>query len=351
MARKRNRKSLKETSPEPQSSSSDAEVDLSLTDQQDYDGDGEEEILSNPSTKKHPIIDSKIPIINVASPTKSTIIIAGLPALRMSSDNEMGGTTTLKNPSKDHKASTAQEDGSKKLFQRVFSEEDEIMILKGIIEYSGKEGSDLMDDPDDFYAFIKKLLHVDVKKGQILDKIRRLKKKFTIAKSKKMKFTNEHDQRLFDLSKKIWDKTDDDSIDSKDEKNTDRFIENVKDISIVAVSDDQDTNLEAESKDEKITDDQDNNLEIDNGQKQEDGMVLMGHDDIEEDLGVGENIVNEKVRKRALRKMGVKGRAEIDEMWEKVAKVEWKVRMLREEVQMEETKRIMEALGWGIGNC
>ncbi|CAO2817727.1 unnamed protein product [Amaranthus hypochondriacus] len=328
MARKRNRKSLKETPPEPQSSSSDAELDLSLTDQQHYDGDGEEQIPSNPSTKKHPIINSKIPIINVAFPTKSTIIIAGLPAQKMFSDDE-----TLKNPTKDHKASAAQEDGSKKLFQRVFSEEDEIMILKGIIEYNSKGVSDLMDDPDDFYAFVKKLLHVDVNKRQILDKIRRLMKKFTIAKSKKMKFTNEHDQRLFDLSKKIWDKTDDDSI------------------SIVAVSDDQDINLETESKDEKITDDQDNNMEIDNGQKQEDGKVLMGNDDIEEDLCVGENIVNEKVRKRALRKMGVKGRAEIDEMWEKVAKVEWKVRMLREEVQMEETKKIMEALGWGIGNC
>ncbi|KAI4327502.1 hypothetical protein L6164_019952 [Bauhinia variegata] len=76
-------------------------------------------------------------------------------------------------------------DESKKLFKRLWSE---IAILKVVIEYSAKDGADPSKDPNGFHDFIKKSLHIDISTMQLMDKIRRLKKKYknNARKGKKM---------------------------------------------------------------------------------------------------------------------------------------------------------------------
>ncbi|KAK9265391.1 hypothetical protein L1049_010092 [Liquidambar formosana] len=101
------------------------------------------------------------------------------------------------------------DDAKKQLFQRLWSEDDEIEILKGMIEYSSKKGADPSADMNAFHDFIKKSLHVDVTRAQLGDKIRRLKKKYenNLGKGKKGEdrtFSKAHEQKAYELSKKVW---------------------------------------------------------------------------------------------------------------------------------------------------
>ncbi|KAG8502266.1 hypothetical protein CXB51_002184 [Gossypium anomalum] len=103
------------------------------------------------------------------------------------------------------------EDAKKQLFQRLFSEDDEIALLKGMLDYSAKKGADPCADMNAFYNFVKKSIHTDVTKAQMMDKIRRLKKKFenNAGKGKKGEdrtFSKAHEQNAFELSKMIWGK-------------------------------------------------------------------------------------------------------------------------------------------------
>lgn len=106
---------------------------------------------------------------------------------------------------------TATDDDSKKqLFQRLWSEDDEIVILKGMIDYkTEKNGENPIADMGAFHEFIKKSLHVDVSRAQLVDKVRRLKKKYVNNASrekngKDRSFSKSHEQKGYELSKLIW---------------------------------------------------------------------------------------------------------------------------------------------------
>ncbi|KAJ8422537.1 hypothetical protein Cgig2_032170 [Carnegiea gigantea] len=71
-----------------------------------------------------------------------------------------------------------------------------------MIDYKAKKGTDPMADADDFLEFIKKSLHFDANKAQILNKMQRMKKKYENAK--KRKINNPHDLKAFELSKQVW---------------------------------------------------------------------------------------------------------------------------------------------------
>ncbi|CAO2823726.1 unnamed protein product [Amaranthus hypochondriacus] len=358
---------------EPREGEGDDEEDEEEEESEDDDDDEEEEPEQNPSTPIQPSNTKKLTIINSKKPvqdgssdeddppvskfksvSKPVPEVSPPPKSRSKPANTGSSTTAEKRPAEgDEKTGTAkrqkkektapgsgvgtpvvQEEGSKKLFQRLFSENDEVQILNGMIEYKARKGADPINDMEDFCAFVKKLLHVDVKRSQLMDKIRRLKKKFTNAKIKDKKIGNEHDKRLFDLSKKIWD---DSVINTKDDKVSNGVVGD-KDVVVKSASKPR----APKSKNDTVVTEK-NKVVIHNGDTAEKGLVNSA---MEEDLDVGEMAVKEKVRKRALKKMGEKGRAEIDEMWEKVAKAEWELKMMREEAQREETRRIMEALGW-----
>ena len=107
------------------------------------------------------------------------------------------------------KPETETVEGKKPLFQRLWNDDDEIVILQGMIDYKAEKGIDPLSDADDFLGFVRNSLHVvDVSSSQIVNKIRTLKKKFRNTMKKKIVGT--HGRKLLELSKKIWGCDDDD---------------------------------------------------------------------------------------------------------------------------------------------
>ncbi|XP_062152502.1 STOREKEEPER protein-like [Alnus glutinosa] len=91
--------------------------------------------------------------------------------------------------------------------QRLWGEEDELAVLKGMIEYGSKIGSDPYSHMGVFHEFIKKSLRVEVSKAKLMDKIRRMKKKYQTNFDKggnDMVFSKPHERKAFELSNKIW---------------------------------------------------------------------------------------------------------------------------------------------------
>ncbi|KAI7982803.1 Prefoldin subunit 6 [Camellia lanceoleosa] len=93
------------------------------------------------------------------------------------------------------------DDMKKQLFQSLWSEDDEIVILKGKIEYTAKKRFDPLVDINAFYDFIKKLLYINVSKAQLSEKVRRLNKKYenNASKSKMGKDRTFRDANVYKL--------------------------------------------------------------------------------------------------------------------------------------------------------
>ncbi|CAN4104356.1 unnamed protein product [Withania somnifera] len=104
-------------------------------------------------------------------------------------------------------------DDSRKLFQRLWTDEDEIELLQGFLEYTRQRGginsSSHHHDTTAFYDQIKSKLQLDFNKNQLVEKLRRLKKKYRnvvskMGSGKEFVFKSSHDQATFDISCKIW---------------------------------------------------------------------------------------------------------------------------------------------------
>ncbi|KAK1400936.1 DNA-binding storekeeper protein-related transcriptional regulator [Heracleum sosnowskyi] len=102
---------------------------------------------------------------------------------------------------------------SRKLFQRLWTDEDEIELLQGFLDYTISKGSphthNSHHDTTAFYDLIKSKLQLDFNKNQLVEKLRRLKKKYRnvlskIISGKEYVFKTSHDQVTFEISKKIW---------------------------------------------------------------------------------------------------------------------------------------------------
>ncbi|KAK1410709.1 hypothetical protein QVD17_37248 [Tagetes erecta] len=107
-------------------------------------------------------------------------------------------------------------DESRRLFQRLWTDEDEIELLQGFLEYNNQR---VVNNPfhhhhhhhdtTAFYDQIKDKLQLDFNKNQLVEKLRRLKKKYRnvlgkISSGKDYVFKSAHDQITFDISCKIW---------------------------------------------------------------------------------------------------------------------------------------------------
>ncbi|KAE8703357.1 RmlC-like cupins superfamily protein [Hibiscus syriacus] len=105
----------------------------------------------------------------------------------------------------------AGEDEKKQLFQRLFSDDDEIAVLKGLLDILAIKEVDPFADTHAFHDFVKDSIHADVSRAQLMYKVRRLRKKFenNARRSKDGEdrtFSKPHEQQVFELSKKIWGK-------------------------------------------------------------------------------------------------------------------------------------------------
>lgn len=168
----------------------DAVANSSSEEEEETDSESEAEPVANPLVK--PPADSKK--VETSSKTK-----------KRSSDTEEGKAKRVKRVSEENnKKSTEVE------IQRVWTEEDEVAVLQGIIDYKNETGSSPYDDKNALYDLVKKTVSFDVTKTQFMEKIRAEKKKFenSLGKGKKKgkdpSFSEAHDRKVFDLAKLVW---------------------------------------------------------------------------------------------------------------------------------------------------
>ncbi|XP_058084373.1 probable transcription factor At3g04930 [Magnolia sinica] len=106
----------------------------------------------------------------------------------------------------------APSEDSRRLFQRLWTDEDEIKLLQGFLDFiqqRGGGGGSHHHDTGPFYDQIKTRLQLDFNKSQLVEKLRRLKKKYRniinkIGSGKEFSFKRAHDQATFEISRKIW---------------------------------------------------------------------------------------------------------------------------------------------------
>jgi uncharacterized protein YihD (DUF1040 family) len=196
--------------PEPTTQQSESELESDSGSESESESESEPDqsvkpITSKPMEETPPkeaaaVKKSRSKPAVAATPEKSTAVKRGNGADRDSKD--------LKRAKSKESEPEKSEDSKKQLFQRLWTEEDEIALLQGIIDFIAEKGYDPSKDMNAFYDFIKRSLHFDVSMTQLKDKISRLKKKFeNHVKGKKGEnktFSKPHDQKGFDLSKSIW---------------------------------------------------------------------------------------------------------------------------------------------------
>ncbi|CAH2079589.1 unnamed protein product [Thlaspi arvense] len=93
---------------------------------------------------------------------------------------------------------------------RIWNEEDELIVLKGLVDYRAKAGFQAKSYWDDFYhRFIGDSIVAKFSKEQLLGKIRKMKMKFFVHMEKNNQgkepvFTKPSDAKAFEYSNMIW---------------------------------------------------------------------------------------------------------------------------------------------------
>ena len=100
-------------------------------------------------------------------------------------------------------------DYSRRLIQRIWTNEDEIELLRGFLEFTTLRGSTNYNVTKEFYDQIRSKLQVEFNKNQLSDKLRKLKRKYKrilekINPDKEFSFKTAHEQATFEISRKIW---------------------------------------------------------------------------------------------------------------------------------------------------
>jgi len=114
--------------------------------------------------------------------------------------------------SEERKSASSVLEDSRRLFQRLWTDEDEIAILQGFYEFTSQRGTTHhahQHDTGPFYDQIRTKLQLDFNKNQLVEKLRRLKKKYRnvvnrMNSGKDFVFKSPHDQATFEISRKIW---------------------------------------------------------------------------------------------------------------------------------------------------
>lgn len=106
----------------------------------------------------------------------------------------------------------------RRLFQRLWTDDDEILILEGFLEFTSQRGTTghaHQHDTGPFYERIRSQVELDFSKSQLVEKLRRLKKKFRTNMAKMSSgngtgkeaffaFKSAHDRKAYEISEKIW---------------------------------------------------------------------------------------------------------------------------------------------------
>ncbi|XP_076887416.1 putative transcription factor At5g28040 [Bidens hawaiensis] len=174
---------------------------------EEEDDDTEED--EDQTLPNHPVDQDDVDDDTSSGAGEVTIAVAGVPV-----------TTTTPPPITsniiipDQKKTTPLDD-SRRLFQRLWTDEDEIELLQGFLDYNNQRLAinpfhhHHHHDTTAFYDQIKDKLQLEFNRNQLVEKLRRLKKKYRnvlskISSGKEYVFKTAHDQITFDLSSKIW---------------------------------------------------------------------------------------------------------------------------------------------------
>ncbi|CAN8260417.1 unnamed protein product [Cochlearia groenlandica] len=196
---------------------SDSDEDVALPETNEAEEDDaeveEEEDLNSPSlamvsttaiVSATATTNSSTGAVTVALPAGSAVPVSVIP---VDSDPKWHRTTEIV-----HQRPPI--DDSRRLFQRLWTDEDEIELLRGFLDYVTLHRGSSSHPPDTapFYEQIKSKLQLDFNKNQLVEKLRRLKKKYRnvmskISLGKEVFFKSPHDQSTFEISRKIWNQT------------------------------------------------------------------------------------------------------------------------------------------------
>ncbi|MED6161126.1 hypothetical protein PIB30_057792 [Stylosanthes scabra] len=101
--------------------------------------------------------------------------------------------------------------GMMKQYQRLWTKQDEIELLRGYLEHVRRNKGarkSLQNDVALFYGGVCHKLNMDFNKNQLVEKLRRLKRKHKVTLDKgnlgKISFRNPQDESIFNISHKIW---------------------------------------------------------------------------------------------------------------------------------------------------
>lgn len=171
------------------------------------EGESESDSDDEPlNLKKQPVVTKSVSAVSVPESSNAKR------PLKEAEDGEASSKKKLKT-STTTEVKKISGDEAKKMFQRLFSEADEIALLQGVLDFTSTKGESPSEESDAFCIYVKKLIDFNATKIQIQNKLQRLKKKFTntVKKSLKkgkdedeIKFAKDFDQKSFDLSRKIW---------------------------------------------------------------------------------------------------------------------------------------------------
>ncbi|KAI3955419.1 hypothetical protein MKW98_018520 [Papaver atlanticum] len=113
---------------------------------------------------------------------------------------------SAKRRKKNNDANAGEE--SEKKSARVWTEEGEIVLLQGMVDYI-KKGKSPNTDSNGFYEFIEGSIDSDVSKEQLFSKIRHAKVRYRQNEAKEksgevLTFSKSHFENCYELSKMIW---------------------------------------------------------------------------------------------------------------------------------------------------
>ncbi|KAJ4893211.1 DNA-binding storekeeper protein-related transcriptional regulator [Raphanus sativus] len=129
----------------------------------------------------------------------------------MATTNRLNCSDTClpKSPSEDVSRKKKKNKSASPLIKRIWNEDDELSILKGLVDYRVNTRHDPSFDWDGFFRFVQGSIHVKFSKEQLFSKVRKLRRKFAlhmerIDRGEDPLFTRLTDSQAFGYSNMIW---------------------------------------------------------------------------------------------------------------------------------------------------
>uniref|UniRef100_A0ACD5VHN9 Uncharacterized protein n=1 Tax=Avena sativa TaxID=4498 RepID=A0ACD5VHN9_AVESA len=110
-------------------------------------------------------------------------------------------------------AAAAAAEDSRRLFQRLWTDEEELLILRGFLDFTSRRGTAFAShqyDMGPFYEEIRRKLSFEFSKNQLIEKLRRLKKKYRVCANRMVAqggafaFRSAHEGAIYDVARHIW---------------------------------------------------------------------------------------------------------------------------------------------------